>query len=234
MTENGDVMRDLVAANRVLADQDILNAYGHISVRNGSRSDRFFLSRSRSAELVELSDIVEFGPDGEAVELTDVRLYMERYIHAAAYELLPEVNCVLHAHTEAMLPFGVSDVPLVPVIGGASGMGPAAPVWDIADRFGDATNLLVTSMDMGRDLAMALNGSSLALMRGHGFVAVGPTVLSVVRLAIECAQNARVLLAATALGGSVRPLSAGEIATRNSFKFDSARGWESWRARVGY
>lgn len=234
MSKFDDAVREVVLGNRILADQDILDAYGHISVRHPEDSSRFLLSRSRSAALVSAEDIIEFGLDCEPVVSTSAPLYLERFIHGGAYRTIEGINCVIHGHTESLLPFGISDVPLRPVVAGSSGAGAPVPVWDIADKFGDSTNLLVTDLDKGLDLASAFGSSGMVLMRGHGFAAVGTSVVTTIRMCMSAARNARVLMCALGLGGSVKYLSPGEMAARSSFKFDTGRGWHSWSARVGF
>ena len=142
---------------------------------------------------------------------------------------------VVHAHAEAVLPFTVTRTPLRPVIHSGSFMGAEVPVWDIADRFGD-TNLLVTNMDQGRDLAQCLGRKNLALMRGHGFAAAARSLVEVVRMSVYTPRNARALLAALALG-EVKPLSPGEIDARNAgykpYSPETQRAWEYWARRAG-
>ena len=126
----------------------------------------FFLSRSLAPELVEKDDIVELDLDGQPVQDEKRSLYLERFIHAAIFEARPEINAVVHAHAEDTLPFGIAQAtPLRPVIHSGSFIGANVPVWDIADKFGD-TNVLVTNMEQGRDLAKCLGGNNVALMRG--------------------------------------------------------------------
>src|SRR5947207_4174988 len=147
------VIQDLVVANRILAKEDVVDAYGHVSVRNPDNPRHFLLSRSVSPELVERDDIVELGLDGQPVREEKRALYWERYIHAAIYEARPDIHSVVHAHAEDILPFGVAPAtPLRPIIHSGSFIGATVPVWDIADKFGD-TNLLVTNIAQGRDLA---------------------------------------------------------------------------------
>jgi ribulose-5-phosphate 4-epimerase/fuculose-1-phosphate aldolase len=161
--------------------------------------------------------------------------YLERFIHGAVYESRPEVLAVVHAHAEDVLPFGITSTPLRPVIHSGSFMGPEVPVWDIRERFGD-TNLLVTNMPQGRDLAARLAGNNVALMRGHGFVAAARSLIEVVRMSVYVPRNARVQLAAMRLG-EVKPLSRGEIDARNAgYKPHSPetwRAWEYWATRAG-
>src|ERR1044071_4382417 len=102
------VLKDLVIANRILAKEDIVDAYGHVSLRNPDNPKHFFLARSVSPELVEPSDIVELGLEGQPVRDETRALYLERFIHAAIFEARPDINAVVHAHAEDILPFGVA------------------------------------------------------------------------------------------------------------------------------
>src|SRR5216684_4447909 len=145
-------LRDVVIANRILAHEGVVDAYGHVSVRHPLDPTRYLLSRSRAPELVERGDIVEFDLEGKSVGGDTRAPYLERFIHGAIYEARPDVQAVVHAHAEEILPFGITDVPLRPVIHSGSFIGRHVPVWDIADNFGD-TDLLVRDMSQGRDLA---------------------------------------------------------------------------------
>jgi ribulose-5-phosphate 4-epimerase/fuculose-1-phosphate aldolase len=185
------VIKDLVIANRILAREEVVDAYGHVSVRNPENPKHFFLARSLAPELVEAGDIVELGLDGQPVREESRPLYLERFIHAAIYEARPDVQSVVHAHAEEILPFGIAQAtPLRPVIHSGSFIGADVPVWDIADKFGD-TNLLVTNMEQGRDLAKCLAGNNVALMRGHGFASAARSLIEVVRMSVYLPRNAR-------------------------------------------
>jgi HCOMODA/2-hydroxy-3-carboxy-muconic semialdehyde decarboxylase len=139
---------------------------------------------------------------------------------------------VVHAHAEDVLPFGISQQPLVPVIHSGAFIGGEVPVWDIADRFGDATNLLVTTAEQGGDLAKRLGGNNVVLMRGHGFAAAAGSIVDVVRMSIYLPRNARALMNALRLGGGVKPLSAGEVAARSrggGYRPNSPETWRAWQ-----
>ena len=235
MAEFESILNDLVIANRILANENVVDAYGHVSVRHPRDPQRFFLARSLSPERVERADIMEFDLEGNPAGGDARQPYLERFIHAAAYAARPDVQAVVHAHAEDVLPFGITAAPLRPVIHSGSFMGEHVPVWDIRDRFGD-TNLLVTNMPQGRDLAKSLGGRSVALMRGHGFVAAARSLIEVVRMSVYVPRNARVLLAGLRLG-EVKPLSPGEIAARNAgyqpYSPETWRAWEYWATRAG-
>jgi len=232
------IITELVVANRILANEDVVDAYGHVSVRHPDAPDRFLLACSKSPSLVEASDIMEFRLDGSAVHDDGRPLYLERFIHSAIYEARPEVVAVVHAHAEDVLPFGITKTRLVPVIHSGAFIGAEVPVWDIADRFGERTNLLVTNMDQGRDLARSLAKHNVALMRGHGFAAAARSLVDVVRMSIYLPRNARVQHRAMQLG-ELKPLSQGEIDARTAgpgYKPQSPetqRAWQYWATRAG-
>jgi HCOMODA/2-hydroxy-3-carboxy-muconic semialdehyde decarboxylase len=235
MTDLERATADLVIANRILAHEGIVDAYGHVSVRHPRDPTRYLLARSLSPEMVQQADIMEFDLAGTPAGGDSRQPYLERFIHGAVYEARPEVLAVVHAHAEDVLPFGITSTPLRPVIHSGSFMGAQVPVWDIRDRFGD-TNLLVTNMPQGRDLATCLAGNNVALMRGHGFVAAARSLIEVVRMSVYVPRNARVQMAAMQLG-DVKPLSRGEIDARNAgYKPHSPetwRAWEYWATRAG-
>ena len=231
-------VRNVVIANRILASEGVVDAYGHVSVRHPGNPNRYFLSRSRSPELVERGDIMEFDLESRAV--SDKRQpYLERFIHGSIYAARPEVNAVVHSHADDVLPFGVArKTPLRCVVHTAGCMGYHVPVWDIRDRFGD-TNLLVTNAEQGRDLAASLAGNNTVLMAAHGFAAAGRSLAEVVRIAVYLPKNARTYMDALKLSaspGDVRLLSEGEVKRKmvdNPEAPEIMRAWEYWAKRAG-
>jgi len=232
-----NIFRDLVIANRILAKEDVVDAYGHVSMRHPGNPDHFLIARSVAPELVGPDDIAELDLRGQPVRDEKRTLYLERFIHAAIFEARPDVMAVVHAHAEDTLPFGIADATrLRPVIHSGSFIGSEVSVWDIADNFGD-TNLLVTNIEQGRDLAKCLAGNNVALMRGHGFAAAGRSLIEVVRMSVYLPRNARALIRAKQLGGRIKYLSQGEIDARNRgyspYSTETWRAWEYWANKAG-
>src|SRR5262245_39232382 len=195
------LIQDLVIANRILAKEDVVDAYGHVSVRHPDNPKHFFISRSLAPELIEKGDIVELDLDGNPVRDEKRSLYLERFIHAGIFQMRPDVMAVVHAHAEDILPFGIAKATkLRPVIHSGSFIGSSVPVWDIADKFGD-TNVLVTNMAQGRDLAKCLGKNNVALMRGHGFAAAVRSIIEAGRASGYLPRNARARLRAHQLSG---------------------------------
>src|SRR6266568_8288199 len=231
------LIQDLVIANRVLAKEEVVDAYGHVSIRHPDNPSHFFIARSLAPDLVGPEDIVELDLDGQPVGDEGRQLYLERFIHAAIFEARPDVMAVVHAHAEDTLPFSIAAATkLRPVIHSGSFIGSEVPVWDIADNFGD-TNLLVTNMAQASDLAKCLGTNGVALMRGHGFASAARSLIEVVRLSVYLPRNARALMRAKMLGGEITYLSQGEIDARNAgyspYSNETWRAWEYWANKAG-
>ena len=213
--ESVEVARiDLIIANRVLARIGAVDAYGHVSVRHPTEPDRFLLSRSRSPLLVERDDIMEFDLEGGVVGSDNRPPYSERFIHAAIYAARQDVHSVAHGHPRELLPFTVTDVRMRPLFMTSDEFGANVPIWDIRSTFGASTNMLITNMEQGRDLAGALAPDDrVVLLRGHGFVAAGRSASQLIRMCKALLDNAALQLEASRLG-PLKELTAEEIAAR--------------------
>ncbi len=227
-------MRDLAVANRILANEGVVDAYGHISRRHPTDPGRFLLSRNRSPALVDPSDIMEFKLDGTPVDQNGRAVYIERFIHGSIYEARPDIHAVVHSHAPEVLPYTITQAPLRPVIHSAGMIGAHIPVWDIRRRFGE-TNLLVVNHEQGNDLAALLGKNNVVLMRGHGFAAAGRNIIEVLRMSIYLRLNATVLSEASRIGNPIT-LSDEEIARISDIAPDAPelhRAWDYWAARAG-
>lgn len=237
MTELTALVRDLVVANRILAREDVVDAYGHVSVRHPTDPSRFLIATSLAPEMVGETDIIEFNLDCTPVNHDGRPLYHERFIHGGVYEARPDVMAVVHAHSEDVLPFSIAKRRLQPVIHSGSFMGADVPVWDMADTFGPATNLLVNNMAQARDLAKRLGDNNVVLMRGHGFTAAARSLIEVVRMSVYVPRNARALTKALQLSDEIVPLHQGEIDARNAgykpYSLETRRAWKFWAHKCG-
>jgi ribulose-5-phosphate 4-epimerase/fuculose-1-phosphate aldolase len=228
-----EVRYQVALANRMLANEGVLDAFGHVSLRHPTDPGRYLLSRSRSPGLIEAADILGFTLDSEPVAPPTVQLYAERVIHGCIYQARPDVMAVCHHHAPAVMPFCISGVPLIPVIHVAAIMGETVPFWDQRDEFGD-TNLLVVKQEEGRSLARALGPHCAVLMRRHGATVVGANVRELVFRSIAMCQNAESQMRALAMG-SLSALTPGETklaAASNLSPGPLARTWEYWTARA--
>jgi len=226
---NPTLIEDLVAANRILANQGVLDALGHVSARHDRDPNRYLLSQSRAAELVDLDDVMEYDLDSNPVDSKDRPMYLERFIHGEIYKTRPDVKAVVHNHAPSLIPFGVTGVPLRPTHQSAAFIGEGVPVFEIRDA-GGMTDLLVRHPALGRALAQTLGNKHALLMRGHGAVVVGPSLPIVVRRSINLELNAKLQAQAMALGGNITYLDPEEvrkIMAREDAGLD--RAWELWK-----
>jgi ribulose-5-phosphate 4-epimerase/fuculose-1-phosphate aldolase len=228
---NPQLIEDLVAANRILANFGILDGFGHVSVRHNLDPKRYLMSRSRAPELVVAEDIMEYDLDSNPVEQRGRVMYTERYIHGEIYKVRPDVTAVVHNHSPSVIPFGVTPVPLRPVYHMSSFLAAGVPVYEIRDA-GGTTDMLVRNPALGEALARVIGDRPVALMRGHGAVVVGPSIQFAVYRSIYTEMNARLQSQAMALG----PVTY--IAPEEARLFEATlataieRPWELWK-RMG-
>lgn len=235
MTALERAINDLVIANRILAHHGVFDEYGHVSMRHPGDASRFLLARDCPAAFVEPGDILEFALDGSQVADDNRPLCAERFLHAAIYAARGEVKSVLCAGSEDVLPFSVTPVTLRAMLGTVGDMGTSVPVWDIAEKFGDGTDLLVSDMERARDLAQCLGSYRVVLRRGVGFVTTGRTLNDAVKTSVYIPKNARTLAQSLEFG-PIRPISQGEVDQRLAIDPESnamRRGWEYWAREAG-
>ncbi len=230
-----DALRaDLALANRILVNQGVLDAFGHVSIRHPARADRFFLARNMAPASVTAADIVEYELDGTAVAPDAPKPYLERFIHGEVLRLRPDAMAVVHSHSPAVIPFSVvPEVTLRAVSHMGSFLGIRTPIFEIRDAAGDASDLLIRDNALGRALALALGSGPAVLMRGHGVTVVGATLRAAVFRAVYTEFNARIQTQAHQLG-AVTFMTAGESAASaatNATQFD--RAWSVWAEQAG-
>ena len=220
---------DIVTAGRILVSENVLDAFGHVSIRDPQTPDRFWLSSALPPSAVELGDFMPCDMEGEPVGEPTGALFAERVLHAAIYAARPDVNAICHHHAPALLPFCIGAGSLYPVSQTGGFMGGPVPLWDSAADFG-ATNMLVTTMDQARSVADTLGDKPVVLMRGHGVTVAGGSLRELVFMAVYSAREAEHFLK-TANFAPPLPLSEGELAlTRKLSPAAVERAWLHWTA----
>jgi len=226
------LIEDLVAASRVLAMHEVLDAYGHVSARSDKHPERFIMSRSLAPALVTAADLMELDADSEPLRRDRRKGFIERYIHGEIYRARPEVMAVVHSHSASVIPFGVTRTKLRPIYHMGSFLWSGAPVFDIRKTKQD-NDLLIRDRPLGQALAGSLGQCTCVLMRGHGMTVVGDGVPEVVFRAIYTEMNARLQLQATRLDGPIEFLSdeEGRRSTASN-RGTLERPWELWKKQA--
>jgi len=227
------LLEEIAIANRILFDQGVVDAFGHVSLRHPNRPDRYLLARNMAPGQVTADDIIEFDLDSNPVNANGRGMYLERFIHGEIFRARPDVNSVVHSHSPSVVPFSV--VPSVKLraichMSGFLGMG--APNFDIKCFAGDATSLLITSRELGRNLAETMGDGYAVLMRGHGSTVAANSLRLAVYRAVYTEVNAKIQAQASLLG-PIEFLTEGEaIAARDKTEGQVDRPWNLWKARV--
>ena len=224
----------LARANRIIANEGVLDAFGHVTMRHPGDPGRYLMSRSRGPELVQPDDILEFTLDSQPIKPPTARLYSERVIHGEIYKVRPEVMAVCHHHAPSMLPFCVTGMKMKALNHLGATMGAQVPIWDSRTEFGN-TNLLVAKPVEGASLARALGPYWTVLMRRHGATVAGRSLEELTFRTIYTARNAATQIQTEMLGAGLEPLNAEEAELASNANLQPgpmARAWEYWSVRL--
>jgi HCOMODA/2-hydroxy-3-carboxy-muconic semialdehyde decarboxylase len=225
-------LEDLAAASRILVDQGVFDAAGHVSMRHPGHAERFLMSRSLAPALVTADDIIELTLECEVCDARGRRPFIERFLHGAIYRARPDVMAIAHGHSTSVIPFGLVATPMRATYHNAAFLAAGVPVFDIRDQFG-ATDIVISSAERGAALAEALGDKSVALLRAHGVVVVGPSLQAAVFRAVFTEVSARVQLQAAVLGGPIAALDEEEGRQADAINLATlGRSWELWKSRV--
>lgn len=228
-TAEAKLIADLVSANRILAREGIVDGYGHVSVRRAAAPDRYLLSRDLAPALVSAADILEYDLDSNPLDAGGRAQYRERFIHGEIYRARPDVKAIVHSHSPAVVPFGISGVALRPVFHMAAFVSQGVPVFDAARDHGTG-HLLVLNAELGRALAAKLGMKPAILIRGHGVAVVATSLPMAVGRSVYLEQSARIQAQAITLGGEISyldPAAAAELAGN-----EYPRAWELWQQQA--
>ena len=226
-----DLLEDLAAANHILFDQGVVDAFGHVSVRHPARADQFLLARNMAPSQVQPEDILTYDLDGTPLDAGDRRSYLERFIHGSIYRSRPDVMAVVHSHSPAVLPFAISKgARLRPVCHMSGFLGGGSPLFEIRNAAGNATDLLISSDGLGRALATELGQANFVLMRGHGSTTVANSLKLAVYRAVYAETNAKLQMQALQLGEPVYLTPEECDATIDSVEGQVERPWALWKA----
>jgi len=229
---NEQRIEDLVTAYKILLNEDVLDGFGHVSVRSATDPSRFLMPYALPPSLVRVEDVIEYTvADSQPVNSGGRKVNGERYIHGEVYKARPDVQAVIHSHSQAVIPFSVAGVALRPVIVQAGFLPFETPNFEIRDARADGERgMQITNIARGAALAKKLGNAPAALMRGHGNVVVGASVKQATVYAVYIDVNARMQAAALALNPSIVLMDEPELFDPS--EFDINRPWEHYRQKI--
>jgi HCOMODA/2-hydroxy-3-carboxy-muconic semialdehyde decarboxylase len=223
-------LTELALSYRILVNERVLDAYGHVSIRHPKNPNRFLMARSGelAPAYVTANDIMEFDLDSNAIDLRGRALHSERFIHGEIYKVRPDVNAVVHSHSRGVIPFSVTKTPLRAIFHNAAFLGDGVPVYEIRDESGENNDMLVNTNAKGGALAKVLGAHPVVLMRGHGDAVVGPSLQVAVFRAVYTDVNANLQIQAAMLGGPITFLNRYEAKKGQGME----RTWEAWKRQA--
>ncbi len=229
-----EVIANLAAASRILAERGVVDGFGHVSMRHPGNPDYYLMARAIAPALVTPDDILEYDMESVPCNPGSSKSFLERFIHSEIYKARPDINSIVHSHSPSVVPFGLVDVKMEAMFHNAAFLAAGVPVFDIRDKFG-MTDMLVCDCEKGVALAESLGDKDIALMRAHGSVACGPTLQTAVFRAVYTEVNARIQHWSVGLGGGA-PLASleeeeGRLADVPN-QTAGMRAWDLWRLQV--
>jgi ribulose-5-phosphate 4-epimerase/fuculose-1-phosphate aldolase len=233
MSMDTAIVERLTMGCRILAEQDIIDAYGHLSARVPGRDDQFLINRAMSPALATEEDFVVMTLDGQVVEGNGFP-NQEWPIHACVYRARPDVASVLHSHSHLSRVFSLSPVKLRGVVmGEVLEFKDGLPIYPAGG--------LIRNVERGDKVAGLLGQGTAMLLKGHGDVVVGRDVVAAVMRAVRLKQNAAVLNAVLTHGepdywspedgaGWAEPMQ--QAASPEAMAGLANRIWDYYEARV--
>jgi len=229
-----DLIEELVTANKILFHQNVVDAFGHISVRHDKAPDRYLMARHLPPGMVTAADIVTYDLDSNALTHPGMAYYSERFIHGEIYKVRPDVVSVVHCHARPLIPFGAAKgARLRPIYHMSGFLAAGVPIFEIR-KAGGMTDMLIRTPALGEALAASLADKPVVLMRGHGATMVGGSIRQAVYRAVYSAENAILQMDAHRLGegGEVEFLTAEEGAKADGWGRSVERAWSLWKRQV--
>lgn len=216
---------DIVSACRILTDKHLVEGFGHVSARLPG-TEQFLLTPRIGLALVEESDLLTLDFMGKVV--TGHRPPpSEAWLHTAIMKSKPRVNAITRIHGRVANMFSVTDRRLEPVHNHGSFFVGGVPVFHTPD--------LITTEELGSEMAQAMGDKPALLLRGNGQVTVGRTLPEAIMMAIYLEEAAEVLFGALQIGTPI-PLTLDESKQRQVEALppvDLERAWNFFKNRVG-
>ncbi|HEX5020035.1 MAG TPA: class II aldolase/adducin family protein, partial [Candidatus Binatia bacterium] len=191
--------RDMISACRILSEKQLVEGFGHVSARIPN-TELFFLTPRIGLALVEESNLLTLNLSGEVVE-GNGQPPAEAWLHTAIMKSKSQVNALTRIHARVANIFSVTDRKLEPVHNHGSFFAGGVPVFRTPD--------LITTAQLGNEIAQVLGDKPAILLRGNGQVTVGRTIPEAVMMAIYLEEAAEVLYGALQIGKPI-PLTLDE------------------------
>ena len=224
MASPQDVKQELVDAIRMLEHAEYIDHNGHYSVRRDATS--FYINSGASVRgTLTADDIVVVDLDGKPVDGGNVKPPLEFPIHAEVYRARSKVNAVFHTHPQWSTYLTMVGAEQKVVYAQASLLGDM-PVMN--------SPMSVNTKEMGEKMVAAMGDNPVVLLKAHGVVAAGESVLECFAYAAYVEENARRQYMALLIGDPYVFSDEEQAACRQKLRSPSLfkKTWDHYRSKI--
>jgi L-fuculose-phosphate aldolase len=226
MTQSGqaELKQELVDAIRMLERAEYIDHNGHCSARRDANS--FYINSGASVRgTLTVEDIVAVDLDGRSIDGGNVKPPLEFPIHAEVYRARPEIEAVFHTHPQWSTYLTMCGVEQKVVYAQASLLGDM-PVMN--------SPMSVNTREMGEKMVAAMGDNPVVLLKAHGVVAAGETILECFAYAAYVEENARRQYMAMQIGEPYVFSADEQAACRAKLRTPSLfkKTWDHYRSKI--
>ena len=218
------IKQELVDAIRMLERAEYIDHNGHCSVRRDEGS--FYINSGGSMRAaLTVEDIVTVDLDGKPVDGGNVKPPLEFPIHAEVYRARPKIGAVFHTHPQWSTYLTMTGVQQKVVYAQASLLGDM-PVMD--------SPMSVNSRAIGEKMVAIMGNNPIVMLKAHGVVAAGETVLECFAYAAYVEENARRHYMALQIGEPYVFSDEEQAACRQKLRSPSLfkKTWDHYRSKI--
>ena len=201
MALESELKEQLATCARIFAMQGLLGVHGHVSVFE-SEMRRMLITPGAGSDKANLraEDMVVAGLDGKALD--GKRPPLEWPIHTALHAARADALAIAHLHPPYATLFSIAKREYQPITMHSALFAKGVPFYPEAH--------LVTTIERGEKLRLAIGDKRAAFQRGHGITVVARNLPELLHITLSLENDALKTLQAERLG-ELRVLSPAEV-----------------------
>ncbi len=218
------IKEDILTACKILDSEGLVKGFGHMSARLPGAEGKIFITPRKALRLVKRpSDIALIDQEGKVVE-GKAGPPLEFHMHVAIYRARPEVNAICRAHSPYTYIFGILGRPLRAIHGWSAILGEIVPV--------HLNPHLVTTPELGREVAEALGGGEALILGGNGSISVGRSVHEACVKSLFLEDSAQLLYRALQIGEPAYLTGEDQKRRAGVDEQEYIRAWNYFKSRL--
>ena len=216
--------QELVDAIRMLERAEYIDHNGHCSIRRDANS--FYINSGASIRSsLTVDDLVATDLDGMLVDDSEAKPPLEYPIHAEIYRVRPEINAVIHTHPQWSTYLTMTGV-LPKVVYAQGALLGAMPVMN--------SPMSVNTRELGQKMVCVMGSNPIVMLKAHGVVAAGKSILECFAYATYAEENARRQYMAMQIGEPYVFSDEEQAACQQKLRSPSLfkKTWDYYRSKI--